>query len=127
MGVVSFAAANASRHSADPGNCIAFWLANIHASDQTIMDGIDVLNHSIQQYLAVQIPNNLVDIDNTVHPALSSSICDWLDAWIDHRPLPLPIGAYIVMSVHTSALHPVRPVHIRMHSGEDRIDVASVE
>ena len=126
MGVVSFAAANAARHSAGSGNRVGVWLANVHASDQTIVDGIYVLNHSIHQYLAAQIPNNLVDIDNAA-PALIVFNMHWVDTRIDHSPLPLPISSHGIVTTDTPALHSVRPVHIWMHSGEDGIDVASVE
>ncbi len=85
-----------------------------------------MLNHSIHQYLAAHIPNNLVDVDNAA-PALIVFNMRWIDTWIDHSPLPLPISSHGIVTTDTPALHSVRPVHIWMHSGEDRIDVASVE
>ena len=85
-----------------------------------------MLNHPILQYLAAQIPNNLVDVDDG---ATSLIVLDmgWIDTWIDDRPLSFPVSANVLMSVYPPALHAVRPVHIRMHSGEDRINVTSVE
>ncbi len=50
-----------------------------------------------------------------------------LDMRINQSPLAGPVVADPTMTVHAPTFHSVRPIHIRMHSRERRVEVASIK
>src|SRR5712675_286267 len=50
-----------------------------------------------------------------------------VDLGIDHAPLPRPVRTNALMAIDAPSFHAVRPIHVRMHGGENCIDVAVVE
>jgi hypothetical protein len=85
-----------------------------------------MLDHLIRYDRAGPIADDLVDIDDET-TTLVGPEASGLDVGINHTPLARPVVAHTVATVDPPALHPVRPVHVRMHDREGRRDVARIE
>src|SRR5579884_1523416 len=102
------------------------WRFDIHAPNEAAFNVIDVLHHSVGEDVALQVANELADIDNGV---AGRKILDAqrLNVGIDDFPLALPVLADGRTPEHASAVHSVRPVHVGVHERENSIDIARVE
>src|SRR5438034_377733 len=60
-------------------------------------------------------------------PAPSAEKPSRLDVRIDHLPLPGPILADGLVATDVPAVHPIRPVDVRMHRRESPVDVTGIE
>ena len=90
------------------------------------MNFIGVADGLVDEQRAFAVMNNLMNFYNP-----SASIIDIygdrFDMWIEDGPLPSPILANAFMTIDEAAFHAVRPHHVRLHAGQDGIDIAGVE
>lgn len=101
-------------------------LADLHVLDESVVNGIDMLNHLVYEYAVRGIADNLLNTD--YNPALAVIFETYrFDVRIHDAPLSDPIISDFLSTVKTSAFHSVRPIYIGMHQGEYPIDVARVE
>ena len=100
--------------------------AYIHAFDEISPNRIHVLDSAVHEYVARQVPNHLVNVD---HRSTGFILFEpyRLNVGINHPPLTPPVIAYLAVAVNSAALHAVGPVHIRMHHGQNRLDVPGIK
>ena len=91
-------------------------LADVHALDEAAFQRVNVLDHAIKQQLAGRISHDLMDSDDNAPCGIRFKGFR-LDVWIDHAPLPRPIGAHAFMAMNHSAFHSVGPNDIGLHRG----------
>ena len=85
-----------------------------------------MLDGTLGEELAVGVTDHLVDVDDD--PARGVRLeSARLDPRIDRPELALPVVANAGVAADPAPLHPVRPVDLRVHQDEDRLDVAGVE
>ena len=101
-------------------------LANVHRSDQSVFEGVEVHDHAVEQQLAGIVVNDLMHLDRN-SPAVIFFEADRVNAWIEQSPLPSPISADTLVSVNNSTFHAVGPNNIGFHRGNCSVDVARVE
>ncbi len=85
-----------------------------------------MLHDLVFQDVSGNIANHLVNM----HHGMAGVIvlhAHRLDVGIQNPPLTPPVGTHFLVSMHAAPFHPVRPVHIRAHPGQNPIDVASVK
>ncbi len=101
-------------------------LADVHALNESVLEGVDVLDHSIEQHVSGEIAHDLMDTDH------DSSLTVFLEGdgihmWINHAPLAAPVGTDAVVAVHGAALHAVGPFDIRAHGCQGLVNIAGIE
>ena len=99
---------------------------NIHSFDQSIAQTIDVVHLLVHNQLTLAV------MDDLVHLYRKSAIVELvnlngLDMRVEHRPLPSPVIAHAFMSMDEAAFPTVRPLNIRRHEGQYRIEVSCVK
>ena len=73
-----------------------------------------------------RVPDNLLDVDD--YPARGIRLEPArFDPRVDRPELALPVLADGGVAADPAPLHPVRPVDLRVHEQEDRLDVAGIE
>jgi hypothetical protein len=97
----------------------------IHALDQALVDGIDMLDWLIQQDVSSEIAHDLMDVDDYL--AIFFFESERLYVWVDHGPLTRPVVAYSGVPVDAPAFHSVGPVDGGVHHREDGFYVTCVE
>ena len=83
-------------------------------------------DHLIRQDLAGQVADELMHVDDDPTGFIGAE-APRFDMGVDRGPLAAPVLTDRRVAMDAPALHPVRPVHIGMHEGEDGVDVASIE
>src|SRR5215469_6130453 len=101
-------------------------LADVHCQDQTVLQCVHVFDHSIEQDLAREVANYLVNSDNNPAGRVGSERL-WFDVRVDHAPLASPVGADAVVPVDRAAFHAVRPHDVGSHGCECAVDIAGVK
>ena len=101
-------------------------LFDVHSGDKGIVNFVGMADGLVDEQRAFAVMNNLMNFHNP-----SASIIeiygDRFDTGIEDGPLPGPILANAFMTIDEAAFHAVRPHHVRLHPGEDGIDIAGVE
>src|SRR5579863_601579 len=98
-------------------------LANVHAADQPIFEGVNVLHHSVHEHFSGEIAHDLMNAYRD--PAIAILVeARRIDMRIDHAPLPGPIRADAFMAVDYAALHAIGPDNIGLHRGQSAVEVA---
>ena len=87
-----------------------------HALNKAVFQRINMLNHAVEQNLAFEISDDLVDSNGDVSRAVEVE-GDWIDVRINHAPLPRPIRANALMTVNRSSFHAVGPLNVGLHGG----------
>jgi len=87
---------------------------------------INVLDHLIENHVAGQIANGLMDLDDD-SAVRAGGEADRLDVRVDDCPLAGPVVADFRVAMESAAFHSVRPIHILVHGFENCVDVAGVE
>jgi hypothetical protein len=94
--------------------------------DQAILERIDMPDDVVLHDIAGEVPNNLVDLHG--HASVTRGTeAHGLDGRIDHAPLPSPVVADAAVPEHGAALHAIGPGDIRVHRGQNGLDVPRIE
>ena len=98
----------------------------LHGQNQSILNAINMLGHSVCQQGTRQVTNNLMDLDYNRASWIGME-APGLNHRIDLFPLPLPILADGLLSVDPAAFHAVGPIDLGVHSGQNSIDVTVIK
>jgi hypothetical protein len=99
---------------------------DVHAGDQAVIDRVDVLDVLIGDHAAVEVADELVDIDDGAVPIVFVERLGF-DVRVDGLELPRPVPADLVVAVQASAVDRVGPVDVGLEACKRGIDVSLVE
>src|ERR1700742_4772772 len=99
---------------------------DFHAADETVFDEVDVLDLLVDEKIAGEIVDDLVDLDDDAAVGGGAEFYR-LDVRIEHLELARPVFADGLVSVDTTAFHAIWPVDVGVHRGQHRVDLATIE
>src|SRR6202022_1349137 len=102
------------------------WLFNFHAFDEVVLKHVSMGYNPICNNGSLQIENQLMNFHHdATGPILFKA--QRFNMGIDNTPLPGPVLANRQMAAYRPAFHAVRPLDLRMHRRQCRVDVAAIE
>src|SRR5215204_859478 len=111
------------------GRALQLWLLrafDVHADDAAVAEAVDVMHDPVRDDRAGEVADDLVHLDGDATVGLVAE-ADGPDVGVDQAELSRPVRAHCLRPPLAPAVHPVRPVDVRMHQLERRVDVARVE
>jgi hypothetical protein len=108
------------------GSASRLHIANIETLDESVLYLEDVDHHSVGQEIALWVTHHLMNFDNDFPLAIGRDL-DGLDMRIEDRPLTFPVAAHSVASADVATFHSICPNDVRMHGGQDVVDVAAIK
>lgn len=85
-----------------------------------------MMDDLIDQQVSFTVMNHLVNCDHESASWIRGYL-EGLNMWIEDCPLPGPVIAHAFMSIDEAAFHSIRPDHVGLHAGKNRVEPASIE
>ena len=101
-------------------------VVDIHALDQSLADHVPVLDRVLGDRAPRAVAHHLMDRHDYLTVG-SLLYLPRLDERVDQVKLSPPIVTDLMVAVQASALHPVRPIYVRVHRRERTVDVTRIE
>src|SRR5271155_1052766 len=99
---------------------------DFHADDLGAFEAIDVLDGAVEDYLAVEVADYLMDVhdDSAIGEGFETL---GLDDGVNQVPLARPVFAHTLVAANSAAFHAVGPIYIGMQEEQQKIEIALVE